>query len=53
MKVLSKLWNNAASYAISSIKHGFILKLMQTFPNTITLVGIFVRENASKLGISL
>lgn len=53
MKALSKSWNNAASYTISSIKYGFLLKLMQTFSNTITLVGIFVRENTSQLGISL
>lgn len=30
---------NAASYAISSIKQGFLLKSMKTFPNTITLGG--------------
>lgn len=53
MNVLWKSWNNAASYAILSIKHGFLLKLMQTFPNMITLAGIFVRENTRHLGISL
>lgn len=53
MKILSKSWNDASSYAISSIKQDFLLKWMKTFPNTITLVGTFVRQNASQLGISL
>lgn len=53
MEVLSKSWNDAANYAISTIEHGFLLKWMQTFPNTITLVGTFVRWTASKLGIYL